>query len=744
MSNQYVDLPENMATIVGPVTISGTVTANLGTIDGAATAANQTTQEATLTAIQANQTNGTQVTNITGTVPLPTGASTSALQTAGNASLSSIDSKLTSPIAVTGPLTDAQLRASAVPVSAATLPLPSGAATSANQATEIASLASIDSKLTSPITVTGPLTDTQLRATPVPISGTVTANAGSGTFAVSDSTTHTELTTINTTLGTPMQQTGGSVTANAGTNLNTSALALESGGNLAALNAKFNSLGQKTMANSAPVVIASDQSAIAVTGTVTTTNSANGATGAAVPAQATQVAGSDGTNLQALSVDTTGKLNINNISGTVSLPTGAATAAGLSTINTTLGTPMQNSGGSVTANAGTNLNTSALALESGGHLASIDSKLTSPITVTGPLTDTQLRATPVPISGTVTANAGTGTFTVSGTVTANAGTNLNTSALALESGGNLAAINGKLNSLGQKTMAASVPVVISSDQSAIAVTGTVTANNASVSTTGTAVPASATMVGGTDGTNLRALKVSATGVLSVDGSATTQPVSGTVTSNIGTTNGLALDATLTNSSQVTKLVDTAGSNQASISAAGALKVDGSATTQPVSGTVTANAGTGNFTVTQGTAANLNATVSIAAAQTLATVTTVSAVTAITNALPAGTNNIGKVNSLATTPTAGTLTQAALSVGTTAIRLTVTGSAPSATRSVLMAIADSASTAKFYIGSSSVTNSGANRGLQILAGQPFVANSDAGDYYIISDTAAQTVYVTEQA
>lgn len=32
------------------------------------------------------------------------------------------------------------------------------------------------------------------------------------------------------------------------------------------------------------------------------------------------------------------------------------------------------------------------------------------------------------------------------------------------------------------------------------------------------------------------------------------------------------------------------------------------TTQPVSGTVTANAGSGNFTVTQGTAANLNATV----------------------------------------------------------------------------------------------------------------------------------------
>ena len=34
--------------------------------------------------------------------------------------------------------------------------------------------------------VLGPLTDTELRATPVPVSGTVTANAGTGPFPVSD------------------------------------------------------------------------------------------------------------------------------------------------------------------------------------------------------------------------------------------------------------------------------------------------------------------------------------------------------------------------------------------------------------------------------------------------------------------------------------------------------------------------------------------------------------------------------
>lgn len=47
---------------------------------GASTSALQTTGNTTLSNIQANQTNGTQVTTISGTVPLPTGASTAALQ----------------------------------------------------------------------------------------------------------------------------------------------------------------------------------------------------------------------------------------------------------------------------------------------------------------------------------------------------------------------------------------------------------------------------------------------------------------------------------------------------------------------------------------------------------------------------------------------------------------------------------------------------------------------------------------
>lgn len=110
---------------------------------------------------------------------LPTGAATSTNQTTANASLSSIDSKLTAPLSVTGPLTDAQLRASAVPVSAAALPLPAGAATSALQTSGNSSLSSIDGKLGSlgqkTMAGSAPVVIASDQSA-IPVSGTVTAS----------------------------------------------------------------------------------------------------------------------------------------------------------------------------------------------------------------------------------------------------------------------------------------------------------------------------------------------------------------------------------------------------------------------------------------------------------------------------------------------------------------------------------------------------------------------------------------
>ncbi len=103
--------------------------------------------------------------------------------------------------------------------------------------------------------------------------------------------------------------------------------------------------------------------------------------------------------------------------------------------------------------------------------------------------------------------------------------------------------------------------------------------------------------------------VSAGGALKVDGSAVTQPISGTITANIGTSGFLALDATLakltiaqgaatgTNTQALAGAIATTAAptyttatiNPLSLTTAGALRVDGSAVTQPVSGTVSITA-----------------------------------------------------------------------------------------------------------------------------------------------------------
>lgn len=141
-----------------PWTVSGTI--NLGSLGGAAT-------ESTLSDLNSKIPNGLLVTSnrllvdgsgvtqpISATsLPLPTGAATSANQSTGNSYLLSVDTKLPSGLTVTSNKLLVDGSGVTQPISATSLPLPTGAATSANQVTSNASLASIDSKLTSPITV---------------------------------------------------------------------------------------------------------------------------------------------------------------------------------------------------------------------------------------------------------------------------------------------------------------------------------------------------------------------------------------------------------------------------------------------------------------------------------------------------------------------------------------------------------------------------------------------------------------
>lgn len=380
----------------------------------------------------------------------------------------------------------------------------------------------------------------------------------SDTTALNGKTVHVD--TDNVTVVSSTLPTGAATSANQTSEI-TQLTAIA--GSTSSIDTKTPTVGQKTMANSSPVVIASDQSAVPISAA-----SLPLPTGAAT--SALQTTG----NTSLASIDTKTPA-LGQALAASSVPV-VLTAAQLTTL-----TPLTSV--TVTQATGTNLHTvvdsSALptgaatsALQTTGNtsLASIDSKLTSPLTVTGPLTDTQLRATPVPVSGTVTANAGTGTFAISA-ASLPLPTGAATSALQTTGNTSLSSIDGKLGTLGQKAMAGSAPVVLASDQSAI-----------------------------------------------------------------------------------------------------------------------------------------------------------------------------PVNSTPVTPAAKTVTSTALSVGTSAVRLTVSGSAPAATRVLLAATPDTTSTATFYIGPSGVTNSGATRGVQIVGGQPFVANNDAGDYYIVSSTAGQTVFITEQA
>ena len=98
------------------------------------------------------------------------------------------------------------------------------------------------------------------------------------------------------------------------------------------------------------------------------------------------------------------------------------------------------------------------------------------------------------------------------------------------------------------------------------------------------VDGSATDVSATDPLNVTLANTGANSTaIKVDGSAVTQPVSGTVTANAGTGSFTVAQSTASNLK-----VDLSGTGANST----AIKVDGSAVTQPVSGTVTSNAGTG--------------------------------------------------------------------------------------------------------------------------------------------------------
>jgi hypothetical protein len=652
--------------------VSGTVTANAGTgtfTVGQATGTNLHVVVDSGT-VAATQTGTWNINNITGTVSLPTGAATQASQTTGNASLASIDSKLT----------DTGGGALKVDGSAVTQPV-SGTIT-ANAGT--GNFTVVQPTGTNLHTVVDNFPATQ------PVSGTVTANAGTGTFTVGQSTAANLNATVvgsgNFTVVQPSgaslhvdvdnfpatQPVSGTVTANQGTSpwvtsdLADGSVAPGTAGTKSMLAGGVYNTATPTLTNGQQVALQTD-----VNGNLKTTAVLSGSTVTVIQPTAAQlnatVVGSGnftvvqptGSNLH---VDVDNFPATQPVSGTVTANAGSGNFQVVQPTGTNLHTVVDSGTITVTQATGTNLHTvvdSGAVTVTNVNPANLNALVAGAVTSAAPLyvngTDASLSLNTAgglrvdgsgvtqPVSGTVTANAGTGNFTV------------------------------------VQATGANLHVDVDNFPATQPVSGTVTANQG------------------------------------------TSPwvVSGTVTSNIGTTGGLALDTTVA-ALQVAQASTTAGekgtltmgavttaaptyttgqTDPISLTTAGALRVDGSGTTQPVSGTVTANAGTGTFTVGQATGTNLHVVVD--SGTTVVTQPTAANLNAtvvgsgnFTVVQPTGTNlhtvvdsgtvtaNIGTTNGLALDATVAklTLAQASTTAGETGplIQGAVTTAAPAYT------------------------------------------------------------------
>jgi len=297
--------------------------------------------------VQIGYTDGSlNFTPVTDSSPFPINISTSSLasplsvsDTTAQTSLASIDGKLTSPLAVTGTFYQATQ-----PVSAVSLPLPAGAATSTKQDTGNASLASIDSKLTNPLPVSG----TFYQATQ-PVSATALPLPSGASTSAKQDIGNTSLGSIDSkvismadvqTLG---SISGSSVFLTNVTNFNTLAFAV-SGSWVGTIVLEL-SIDATTWYSTSYTALTSGNTATSFTantaGQVNTVGfnyfRLRGATIASGTAQIAYVSSLAVSNVMLDNPLPAGSNNIgsiNNVTGTVSLPTNAATETTLSAINT--------------------------------------------------------------------------------------------------------------------------------------------------------------------------------------------------------------------------------------------------------------------------------------------------------------------------------------------------------------------------------------------------------------------------
>lgn len=264
---------------------------------------------------------------------LPTGAATASLQSAGNAVLAQI--LLDTPplgqatMANSSPVVIASNQ-SAIPVTLASSPLPTGAATAANQATEIASLSSIDGKTpalgqaVAASSVPVVLTAAQLTTLTPLTSVTVTQATGTNLHTVVDNFPATQPVsgTVAATQSGTWNITNVSGTVSLPTGASTSSLQTTGNTSLSSIDTKTPALGQALAASSVPVVLTALQLA-SLAGAPTGRSSAN------APARndytSTSVTTAAFVQLVASTTSATNLIEVFDSSGqTMALATGAA------------------------------------------------------------------------------------------------------------------------------------------------------------------------------------------------------------------------------------------------------------------------------------------------------------------------------------------------------------------------------------------------------------------------------------
>jgi hypothetical protein len=437
------------------------------------------------------------------------------------------------------------------PISVASLPLPAGAATGAKQDTGNTSLSTIATNT--------PALGQALAAASVPVVLTVA-----------------QVATL-----TPLA----AVQANAGTNLNTSLLALEAGGNLAAIKAdvdKIPSQGQALSAASMPVVLPATQ--------ITTLTPPAAITGFALEAGHLATIDShipaQGQALAAASMPVVlTAAQVTTLTPPAAITGFALEAGHLATIDSHIPAQGQALAAAsmpvvLTAAQVTTLTPPAaitgFALEA-GHLATIDTS-----TAKIPSQGQALAAASMPVVLTAIQQAA---LTPPAAITG----------FALEAG-HLATIDSHIPAQGQALAAASMPVVLTAAQiTTLTPPTTVTVTQATGTNLHTVIDSGTTTVTQATGTNLHTVVDSGTIALSAGAA-----VIGHVIADTGSTTAVTGNVTV---------VQPTGTNLHTV-------ID-----------------SGTTTVTQATGTNLHTVIDSG---------TITAVTAITNPLPAGTNVLGHV------------------------------------------------------------------------------------------------------